>query len=559
MGAPALGAVVAGLALQAPFVPPILAGASLAVVEGLRPDPHLLSALPFGVAMRACASGASCVHILNLAALALLALLFGLIAATAVRRARPLFAAIATALILMSPLAVAGILDPLGTETFFSLGLLALAAADLAGLTTWPFAARCVLVTALTLQEPALVPAAAAYGLLVSGRGKKVVLIAVAAVVFLLRWLMQRDVGIEMLPSIDSVAAPPTIIAIGLVLFVCVPVALVFANQFPLFFSRARGNTRKTLFFAAGCLAIGIFARTGDPSPYWLAAEGAALFAFLAWRSDRSKPGPQGGAVLGIALLVQIGILAIAHKDIPSVVIAHQTATLYDDLAIRSSPLCVVADPSGFEHVLAGGAALRRRPNAAARVEGDITSCIADTPPSEFRTTRLTTVRGLYVDSWGAALPLAETALAASAASLSLTRQPGSVYPATPANTPTHKGAFLNIVTTPVGPLDDIAIVPGYAYTFFCLTTRAASTLTFAAAQLPGAPALRIEISLGKMNATRSLVRATIPGTAVGGASDWHRFSAPIPALACTNLTVAVSNPKGGSGPWLTIAGMAIR
>ena len=552
-------AYVFALAVGLQRLPGVLAGANLRVLTGRLADPHVLTGWfwPAYVAARHAPHG---VFSANAAAFAIAV---AVVAFAAARLRGPLAGALAGSALAVSPLANAIFADPLGAEGALALALFFVLAADAVDAIALPAAVRAALVAALVLQDPLYAPAALLYAaiVLLSGRGAFALLpVAGAAAACALRIAFRAGFGgAPGAPAVDALAAPPSLIAIGVLLFGALPLALFGVRRGV--FTRAgfiAGRTGAALALCAAALAAAIFSWTGDPSGYWLAAQGALLLGLCAAAPAATRASAIAAGIAGALVIAELFAGARAAHLIPSVTIARQSLeTAAAVKAARNSPVCVVADNPAQTHVLADGAFFDRftSPGAKIRSAGSIREC----PPAPAQ--HLVTLDRSGVTDWeGSGLTLARLTAAENRARFVLTDSAGDVFPKTRVNLPGGHGAFGNTEPTAVGGVTTMTVVAGFQYTYPCVDTAPSGTLEFVAANpiAEGDPAQLSVVVKSPGGAPRTVLRTIFRGHPQGRKPLWRayriRLGAPERCLAVTFKTEAPGGQQ--TGAWVTFAAL---
>jgi hypothetical protein len=536
----AAGIALAAAAIQGLRLPAVLDGPGLEAVTGRAPDPHLPAGLLDGWIATHCALSAPCVQHANLAIFAALVFLVAALAG------RSLLGLLATAVIAISPLASALVVDPLGAAASIGVALVALGAIDVAGTVRYPLAARCLLAIAIALADPALVPAALAYGAFGG-----LVPLACAIAASAARFFIYR-------PVVDPLAAPATLVAFGFCLFVGGPLLMLAVRHRAFRVLDRDGHALlRTAGLAIAALAGGVLAPSGDVAPYWLAAEAALLAGLVASLPfvPGSRAFERSAYALGGLLAVQFVLFIQYHQDVTTAAIAYRGDDLRGMLAASDRPACVADDEIARRYVLANGAFLRLYPPHVAPVTtADPATCL--TMPDA---TAVVTMAGLAVHDWGGAVPLMKAYRDAADPDGTLQIEGGAVTPATHANTPTGRGSFGNQIDTPLGHVGDFTILSGYTYVPACVPVGAVKHLVFAAASIPGTPPLRLRVDATSAGSKRAVLDATFPSSPADAPYRWIRYDVPLAPSDCASLAFSVANEAHRTGDWLTIAGAAIR
>lgn len=555
--------------LQQFHLPVVLSGWDLAYFDGSERDPHLLTGWLWSVATGACNRSAQCVYTLDGIAFALLVLAFALLSWRALERmVNPKLAFLGSLLgsvfLGISPFAAALVSGPLGGETTLTLSLFMVAGGEVAGLWRLPLVARSILAAALVLQDPLLTPVALAYGWLASDTRQPLEVFAplgCAAFAFCARILAG-------LPSpnhlaflrVDAIAGPTTIVAIGFALFAVAP-AVLYALRLGLDKSIAVRRSRLATSIALGVLAavVGMFSATGDPTPYFLFAEMAILLILLANARVTQRP---IGAVAAIALLAlaQVAVLALFHRDVPSVRVAKQSVflqTIATADATTGLTTCIAADDSARTHMLVNGFVLT--PGLPHSSNTLVVPSAHDCPLRSADDVRLLVVTGLDVYDWGVtALNLARAAAAAATAKYVLPVAEGIVSPRAPARTPTGLGAFSQHVPSVFGPALNLIVVAGYSYRLNCISVTNRERFSFATSQIATSPDVRYRVSLRAGAKHYDLAQGTLLQSP--GPDDAWRFvtvSMPVTS-ACAQFTFSAQSPTHAPS-WVSFAGASLK
>jgi hypothetical protein len=539
IGIAAAIAIVAA-AIQGVRLPAVLDGPTFPVALGSASDPHLLVRFLDSSLLQHCALSAPCIHGLNLTIFALSIFVIGAFAST---RGLGL---LATAILAMSPLAVAAIVDPLGASLSLGLVLVTMAAIDVAGVRTFATVPRCALAIALALVDPALAPVAIAYGAFGG-----FVPLACALAASGIRFFLQH-------PILDPLAAPATLVAFGFCTFVGGPLLMLAVRHRAFRWLDDDGTALlRAGALAAAALAGGLFAGSGDVAPYWLDGEAAVLVGLVAGLSPAIGPKAFERATIAFMglLVLQFGLFIQHHGDVTTAAIAFRGDDLRGMLAASPESACVASDAVADRYTLAGGAFLHLYPPLVApKMVRDPAACM--TMPDS---TTVVTMTGLAVNNWGNAVPLMKAYRDASDPAGTLQIEGGAVTPATKANTPTGRGEFGNEIDTPLGHVGDFTIVTGYAYAPQCLPVTSGKRLRFSAASIPGTPALRIRISATSGGVTHELLNAPFAASKRDAPYEWHRYELPVAPSDCASFTLAVAKMGAASTFWVTFAGASIR
>jgi hypothetical protein len=536
-----IAAVIAVLAafLQSVRLPAILNGPDLKVTLGVARDPHLLTGWLSSALAQHCAFDSACVQHGNLWIFALV--LFAIGAALALR---PLSLA-CVAIVSISPMAAALIVDPLGLGLDIDVLLVVVAAIGLVGVRTYPVAARCALAAALALQDPALIPASLVYG---SFGG--IAPLSCAIIVGAIRLFVER-------PSLDQIAGPATVVVFGACLFVGGPL-LMLMHRYAVF-SRLpdKGHALlRTSILAIAALLGGGFSTSGDTAPYWLAGEAALLVGLLISLRTGASAKVTERSILAISALVviQFALFLLYHGDTTTAQIAYRGNDLLGMLAASSKQTCVARDEVATRYILADGFFLHLYPpRIAPRLVDSAANCV-----SMSDSTPVVTITGLTVNNWGRAIPLMQSYLDAKNPAGFLQIEGGAVSPATRINTPTGRGAFGNQMDTPLGHVGDFTIISGYIYTPKCVLVNPGEHLAFSAASIPGTPALQVRVTESFAKRSRTILQQLFPASDANAPYEWRRFSVPVLSADCAEFNFSVI-----AGPqdryWLTFAGALIR
>lgn len=519
----AFAIALAAAGVQSLGLPPILGG------------PHLEGMLAGTAPLAHCGTSAQCVHLYNA--------LFSFVAifafAALVWRAPLLQAGVA--LVAISPLWTAAIVDPYGLVAIVAVALIALAAIETVASIPVAPALQATLAAALAATDASAMPAALAYGAL---RGRLPFLAAVCVCAIRI-WIAH--------PSVDALAAPATIVILGAAFFVGGPIALatrrILRNA-----PAAGGRLAACCLLAFAAVGGGIFASSGDPGASWLAAEIALLVGvFDALRSLRPE---RSYWIVAALLVVQFGLFIQTHRGSAAAAMALRGDDLRGMLAHAPAGTCISANDIAKHYILVDGAFLRAYPNKTApAIFSSATAC-----EHAANGTTVVTMRDLDVHDWGIAVPLLQA--------FADTRDPAGVLqidgtdirPGTAADTPTGKGAFGNLFDTPLGPVGDFTVLSGYSYAPPCIAVRRGQRLVFAAATIPGSPALAFRVASSAPDGVAADFSGSLPPSGVQDPYVWKRFeSLPLPASACRRFTFDVPTAGGPKGRWLTIAGAAVR
>jgi hypothetical protein len=537
-------------------LPPVLSGPNLRVALGNTPDPHLLTAAIERLLMQHCALNAPCVHYWNVAVLALAVLIAGGLAVFAARTNVRGIALLATGAVALSPLVAPLALDPLGIGMTVTVALVALAAIDATGIVAFPTVVRCVLGAAIALQDPLLAPAALVYAAIAAVRARSIARYAPLACAVIAIGLRLPTI---LHSALDPLAGPPTIVIIGVCLFVLGPLVIVLVRRDALAAIGAQASTLTPgLALGAAAFLGGAFCTTGDPAPYWLAGEVAivvALYKPALAHTSEPKRLTRLLVLFGVAFALQFWTFAEHHGDNTSVILAHQSDTLRSFLNQGSNDRCVVTDVPGRHYILVDGWFVHTYgARAKARVVDDAKNCL-DLPG----TATLASIDGLYVTDLGASMALLHAQQGAASGTV-LAIQDGDVSPKTIVKTPTGTGEFGNNLATPLGPLGDFTVLSGFRYTPRCVRVRASEHLTFVVSAIPGSPNLGLSVSVRKGNVTRALYDRVLVSPLAGAPYAWQRVSIPLEPSACAAFTFAVAQPGDAKFHyWVTFAGATVR
>lgn len=558
-------ACVAAVAAAGALGPRTLGGAHLAIVAGAQTDPQLLTGWLWRILIGSRTTNGFPAHVWS--ALALFGVLLG-VAAVLRRRGKGVAAAVCAAVLLTSPLAAGVVLDPLGGEEFVSLGLVLLMALSIVGFWSASTVARAVLVAALALQDPKLVPAALLYVVLLGAQSYRQILAELAAVVAAVA--LRVFIAPTTLPTfpitIDFTAGPATIIAIGCALFGVTPVVLfaIGARAEPVIALTRSPFVKCTLLGAAVAVA-GLFAQTGDPSPYWLGGEacfvvGLVASAFLDKERGRT---PLALAVLAM-VAAQLSILLTIGGALPALAVARasnavETAALQD--AADSTPLCIVTGRPGEQQVLANGALFQlSAAKASVGILPEAQDCLAGS-----RAPDLVVVDNMLAIDWrSSGIRLALAARTASRAPYTLSTQEGIVYPSTRAGTPTGFGAYANEVETPVGTVSGFVVLSGFSYRFACVP--ASGRLAFAVAGIPNT-SFSYDVAVDTGGYVKQVLARGVPaplhgapeGTPYTAAQNWQFEEVVLPASrACRSIIFSVPARADTPTNWVQFAGVSI-
>lgn len=519
----ALAIALAGAGIQSLGLPPILGG------------PHLAGMLAGTAPLAHCGTSAQCVHLYN----ALFSFV-AIFAFAALAWRSPLLQA-CVALVAISPLWTAAIVDPNGPVALVAVALVALAAIETVASVPVAPALQATLAAALAATDASAMPVALAFGAL-RGRLPFAAAVCVSAIRI---WLVR--------PHVDALAAPATIVILGAAFFVGGPIALA-TRRMLLSAPAAGGRIAACCLLAFAAVGGGIFASSGDPGANWLAAEIALLVGvFDALRSLRPE---RSYWIVAALLVVQFGLFVETHRDSAAAAMALRGDDLRGMLARAPADVCVSADEVAKHYVLVDGAFLRAYPDKTAP---EMVSTAADCGRFANETT-VVTMRDLDVHDWGIAVPLLQ-AFADTRVPVGVLQIDGTdIRPGTAADTPTGKGAFGNQFDTPLGPVGDFTVLSGYSYAPACIAVRRGQRLVFAAATIPGSSALTFHVASSAPDGAPTAFSGSLPRSGVQDPYRWKRFeSKPLPASACRRFIFDVPTAGGAKGRWLTIAGAAVR
>lgn len=547
---PAATAGVLGLAaaIALPlFTFKTISGVNLAVTAGFARDPHLLTASVWAPVMHACALSQACIQRWNEGLiLALIALCVWLAA-----RLRGEPAAIAAGvLIATSPLCFALLLDPLGGEVACGLMLFAVAAADLSGALHLRPVWRAAIAAAIVLQDPLYVAAVAFYAIHgVRSRAAQTNLPVIAVIAALAATLFARG-RVQTPFALDAQAAPFTFIVLAVLFFVIVP-ALIYAGKRGFFtpVSPAGGGFAGVLILALTAAAAGAASPTGDPAPYFLAAQIALIFGALAavrnvWRSS--------SATLAVTLFLAAAQLVLALRFVnhePSVALARSSDALRAALSERRQ-VCMVIPPGEEPHVLAGGAFLQAygTRGTPVRKTGAVLDCVRGNAPE----THLLVIAGDAFSDYGTpGFALAKAAAGADSA-VSVLKRAGRVSPDRAVPLPGGHGAFVTMIRTPLHDAAELIATAGFSDDFPCPNVARSSRLSFAAANPnPGGAPVRFTV-IQHAGRTRSvLIARDLPRPSTQADPAWKFYSVPLAAGACTSIEfAAAARTSDGVAAW---------
>ncbi len=542
-----------------------LGGAHLAVLAGARMDPHLLTGWLWKAAL-----GRPSIHGFPARVWSALALALAIFPVVTVLRRRQMgFVAMLCGLILASsPLAFGVLLDPLGGEDFVSLALVAVMALDIAGLWKVPSTVRCALAAGLVLQDAWLAPAALLYPLLAGGSYRRILAqIASVAGGVALRALVAPSTLPSRHIAIDSIAGPETVIAMGCVLFAVAPLVLFgMRRRATAVVALSGGPFLRVITFGAAAASMGMFSAAGDPSPYWLCGETAFAIGLVGSALDQRRRAILTVALLGI-LAAQAGLFVQYRDDLPAVALTQASGVLRSVLAanaVSSTPICMVVDRSGEQHVLASGAFFALDPAVTPlRVVSDAKDCL-----DAAKGTDLVIIQNMLATDWGpGGIELARSAQIASEAPYVLPVKNGIVSPRTHANTPYGLGAFGDVVDTPIGAVGDFTVVSGFSYRFAC--PPHGNRLSFAVAGIAHT-AFAYEIFVdngsrlrrivaGSSPASRSVASNAPTGTPYQATQAWRLQVGVLPETRlCRSIIFSVLSQPGVPDTWVTFAGASV-
>lgn len=541
---------------------PMLTGANLGILSGESADPHWLTAWAWTWIIDRCSSDAPCYFAWNASVFAVVAAFFAFLVCRTRADAGTFLAA---AVFAVSPLSVAVFLDPAGAESAVALLLFIALAADTAGAWNVPWIVRAVLPAALLAQDQTMLLPALTYTLLVALRAPKTLIAWLPLIATIVTGVIGGLLHAWSLSALahvatDDLAGPPAILALGIVVFILTPAGL-FAWRRRVFAASGFGgrNFAATALLAFACILSAMYSSTGDPSPYWLAAEAAFILAVLSAVSPASRTA-RSIVVAGAACLLALEILAAVRvgNNLPTVAIAQQSLDLKKtiDRVGRGVPLCLVADAAARTHVLASGAYLHRYITNKPRLQeaGTLQACLRDGNRQKY----LVTVEQKRLTDWeGSGLSLAATVFAADRAQIGLADRPGVVSPDTHVNLPGGHGAFENFEPTPAGPAKTVTITSDFEYHFQCIVPGAGATLRFAAAN-PIHGGELVEFTLWAQQGSgprRALFVRRYRGPAPGRLPDWHEYEIPLTGFhGCVSFTAGATAPTGQTtGAWVTI------
>lgn len=530
---------------------PTVGGENLAVIMRLRPDNHLLTAWLLPFASRIFGSHLAYLRIVNLVAAALLA-----VVTIAGRTNRAAWATLVV-LLITSPLIVGVLLDPLGSENLVSLGLVLLAAADTAGTHTIRPLTRFVLTLALVLQDPSLSPAAVLYALLTAPP----LLRSIAPLAGAGLAIVARAYAVMMAPlwppAADLTAGPVTAIATGAFLFGVAPLFLLGVRQrLPTVAALAGAPLLRCALLAVAVGCAGLLSATGDPSPYWLGAEGCLIIGGIASALQRGTTAPREIVTAAVATLTA-QVLAFLYflPTLPSLEISRSTSVVEQVLGSPNVPsgACIVSDEAGREHVLADGALLLSRGAPASAVVDNADTCTIRPAVSA-----LTVLSDMSAENWGAGgVALLRAALSASGPGV-LPIGGGIISPRARASTPTGQGAFGNIIETPNGTVGQFTVLTGFSYLFPC--ARAGRRLTFAVAPADAHGAYAYRVLIVVPRGALTLSTAIVPSTPrTNSIQPWQWRSVALPRVAeCRGILFSAPVEPGITGAWVMFAGATV-
>lgn len=546
-------AAAACAVIQLSIAAPALSGTGEAVLRGALPDPHVLTGIVWPAAVaRICAQGVTCVRTADASAFGLVLFAAMLFMRRSFRESPPLVAWSAPLLggvaFGLSPFATLFASGPLGVEDTATLFIVLLICAGVAGLTAPKPAVHAALAALAVTQDPLLIIFAVVSALLLPTASLQARLMtAVAPVAALVLRMLPGTGGLP--HAVDSMAGPPGIAAIGILLFFVAP-AVLYVSTRTTYLQRAGIAPRKLLPLCALALTVaaaGMFSGTGDPSPYFAYVECCLLAAFVASYTRGARLAP---AVFAVLAGVQIVVLLLAAPRFPAAAmnaeVAHLGALKASDRA-DGVTTCLVADRIAQTHVVIAEGALN-----------DAAHCAR----SDQLRTRLVEVDGLSIRDWGVGGTGLTLALSASQRGLPLAVTRGFVTPkAVLKNTPTGAGAFsqrVAIAGTERIAIDNFTVLSGFAYAFDCVAVRKGAHLTFAVGLIPGAPDTTYTVTMSSGRHRFNLVKADLPRTA-GSDYLWHFVSVPFPeSTSCARIAFAVPSAIRRPGVWVTVAGPAI-
>ncbi len=312
---------------------------------------------------------------------------------------------------------------------------------------------------------------------------------------------------------------------------------------------------------------MGMFSVTGDPSLYWLCGEAALVVGLVSsglLNEERSR------GVLTVALLcilvAQLALFVRFRNDLPAVAFTRADGVLRGTLATDAAgetPLCMVVDNSGTQHVLANGAFFTLNPATTPfRVVSNASDCL-----DAARGTDLVIIENMMATDWGpGGIELARSAQIASEAPYVLPVESGIVTPHTHAGTPTGFGAFGNMTDTPVGAVGDFTVLSGFSYRFNCVPRG--NWLAFAIAAIPHA-AFTYEVLVDSGGGPRPINTQSLPsspgsesppaGTPYEATQAWQLHIVALPSTpACRSIIFSVPARSGVPGTWVTVVGASL-
>lgn len=549
----ALGLCAAALCLAQAFrLPSVLAGFGLRLVSDRKMDGHLLTSHAWSLALERCGLSTACIHAWNVGTFAVVACAFVL--ALLALRTNAILATCSGLVIAISPLAFPLLFDPVGAEASAGLFIFVAALVTVSSAHTIPrFAAACI-PALLLLQVPldALAAVYCAAVLLCRNRVDGVLSLVLLCLAVALRYA--AGVGVVDLDRIHGTAGSLTIIALGLLTFVALPVLLYGVKQ--RWYEYAGLTVQRALpILVIGMLAMvgGLFA-AGDPSAQWLAGETAAVGA-LAYSAYSSKSRLPGGALIAIALLaaVSLATMSLARADLPSARVAVQLQNAANILKPEFSGTICIADSTGMWQRSVGFSTFARTYTPSARITSVASAARCVTPatlPNAMivvadGNARTWDANGVFLTQAGAA--------ALRTGSQHLAAMRALVAPAPPRGKP---AAFQTSVDTPLGSVAAITIVAGHSYRIPCVDLSRKAALTFAAqnplADYTHAGAVRFTV----LASSRVVAARTIEP----GKTRWAFYRVELPnGRRCTALTLRVDAPTGNAiGAWASFAAPSV-
>lgn len=529
-------------------LPDALAGAGLGVLDGSRTDPHELTRSAWLLVARHYEFSASCVHAWNFAVFALLdvAIVFMLWLAgvdTAV-------AACSGAVLAISPLTVALVVEPLGGEDAVGLAIFALAAVTFSGRLELPRLVRIILPALLLLQAP-LDGLVALYCVALEIRRSALDGMASLAAVVLAAGLhsILHSWPIRS-AAIDPLAGPATIVAIGIVVFGITPLALYAAKTG--FFNRLSLDVQSVSgLLMTGLLALvgGLFAN-GDPSVQWFGLEICVVLAVAcSVRYTSLRPG--WGA---LALIVILGLLSgsmtrMARAASPALHAASQLQFVTQVLGrdVKGSICLVHAGKQWRQLVDLQSFAAIYEPHAILHNVRSSGECLAPASHSDAILAEDNgTVRVWRAD--GLAL-LRATIAARELHAVRLASLPARIVP-----TPRHGlGAFRGTVEGPSGTVETVTVLAGYTYSIACAALNGKRSLSFAVENplglYPNGQPVRFRVAVGSSG-------PTVSGIIEPGRPTWVYHYLRLPKVnGCVSITFAATAPTGSAiATWATFA-----